>query len=116
MYGGDIRGPAGGGLNRLIPQWMADPFLTFEKVLSLLIGLATVIAGIWFIYLLIIGGVSLIGSGGDKQAIGEASKKVTTGFIGLVIIVGGLFIVGLIGTIFDIDILNPGTVLRTITP
>lgn len=112
MYGGDLRSR----LETLIPNWFGDPFNIFETVISLTIAVMTVVAGIWFLYLLISGGITLISSSGDKQAIEEATKRVTTGFIGLVVVVGGLFIASLIGTIFGINILSPGETLRNIHP
>lgn len=88
----------------------------FNNIISVSIAIITVVAGIWFISILITGAVGLIGSGGDKAAVEEARRKITTGFIGLVVVVAGIFIVDLIGKIFGIDIRNPGEVLMGLRP
>jgi uncharacterized membrane protein len=71
----------------------------------------TVGAGIWFLFLLISGGIGIMGAGGNKQALSDAQKKITMGFVGLVVVVASLLIASLIGTIFQIDILNPGSII-----
>jgi len=92
-------GSAGFNLNRLV---------------SVVIAVMTVGAGIWFIFLLITGGIGIMSAGGNKQALSDAQKKITTGFIGLVVVISGLFIASLIGTIFGINILDPGSVIDSL--
>ena len=72
----------------------------------MVIGVMTVVAIIWFLFTLITGAISIIGSGGDKQALESARKKITTGVIGLVVVIASIFILDLIGTIFGIDFLD----------
>jgi hypothetical protein len=106
----------------IINGWNATPFFgkdyfsTFEGIISVSIAIITVIAGIWFIYLIIIGGIEIMTAGDNKNAVEGARKKISTGAVGLVIVVAGLFIAGLIGIIFGIDVLNPGGVLRNLKP
>lgn len=79
----------------------------FGGFISSAIGLMTIIAVIWFIFVFITGAISIIGAGGDKQAIETAKKKITTGIIGLVATVAAIFIIDLIGRLIGIpDILN----------
>jgi hypothetical protein len=94
----------------------SDPFDTFETVLSTAIAIITIIAGIWFLFLLITGGISWMSAGGDKVAAENARKRITTGLIGLVVVVAGIFIVDLVGTLIGVDILNVGDLLYSLAP
>ena len=79
----------------------------FSKFISSVIGLMTIIAIIWFVFLIMGGAISIITSGGDKQALESAKKKISSGIIGLVVTVLAIFIIQLIGAIIGIpDILN----------
>jgi hypothetical protein len=79
----------------------------FTSVLSGAIGLLTVIAGIWFIFLLITGAIGIMTSGGDKQAAEGAKKRITNALIGLLIVVAGIFIVDFVGGLLGLNILDP---------
>ncbi len=80
---------------------------TFTKFISSTIGLMTIIAIIWFIFVFFTGAIAIVSSGGDKQALEAARKKITTGIIGLVVVVASIFIIKLIGYLIGIpDILN----------
>lgn len=81
-------------------------FMNLATFISMVIGVMTVVAIIWFLFTLITGAISIIGSGGDKQALESAKKKITTGVIGLVVVIASIFILDLIGTIFGIDFLD----------
>jgi len=79
----------------------------FTKFISSAIGLITVIAIIWFIFIFITGAIGFISSGGDKNAIESSRKKIMNGLIGFMIVVLGIFIIKLIGTLIGLpDILN----------
>ena len=43
-----------------------------------------------------------------KAALEEARKRITTGLIGLIVVVAGIFLVDLIGGFLGLDILQPG--------
>ena len=82
------------GLETMTPS--AAPSL-FAVFISSTIGLITLIAIIWFIINLVTGAISIIASGGDKQALEAAKKKITSGLIGLLVTIFALFIIGMIG-------------------
>jgi hypothetical protein len=86
----------------------------FNRVISTVIGVMTVVAGVWFLFLLISGGIGIMSAGGDKQAVVDAQKRITMGFIGLVVVIAGVFIAQLIGIVFGIDILDPGGTLESL--
>lgn len=80
---------------------------TFSKFISSTIGIMTIVAILWFIFILITGAIAWMSAGGDKAALETAKKKITTGLIGLVVLIAAIFIIDLIGNLIGIpDILN----------
>lgn len=75
---------------------------TFTKFISSAIGLMTIIAIIWFVFLLVAGAIGIISSGGDKASLENSRKRITTGLVGLVVIVAAIFIIRLIGKLIGI--------------
>lgn len=89
---------------------------TFAKFLSSIIGLITIVAALWFIFVFITGAIALMGAGGDKQALESAKKKLTTGIIGITVTVIAIFLIRLITQIIGIpDILNLPAIFTQIT-
>lgn len=93
----------------------SDSGNTLNTVISLIVAVMTVIAFIWFTIQFFIGALGIISAGGDKQKLADARAKITTGLIGLVIVIAAIFLIQLIGTILGIDILNPGGFVNSIT-
>lgn len=88
----------------------------FNMFISSAIGVITVVAFVWFIFILITGSIAIITSAGDKQAMENAKKKISSGLIGLVVLIASLFIVSLVGQFLGIDsILNPGDIIKDIS-
>src|SRR5574341_1469276 len=65
-----------------------------------------IIAAIVFFFMLVVGGIRWILSGGDKAQTEAARNQVTAALVGLVIVFSAWAIVRLIGTFFDIRILE----------
>lgn len=80
--------------------------LIFNKFISSAIGLMTLIAFIWFIFQFFIGAIGILSSGGDKAKLTEARSKITTGLIGMVVVVAGIFIIDLFGKLMGLEILR----------
>jgi len=89
---------------------------TLELFISNMLGLGTVIGSIIFIVYFLLGGISWIGAGGDSSKINKARDQMIQGALGLIVLVAMYAIVGLIGTIVGLDILNPATVLFNLIP
>lgn len=90
--------------------------IIFTKFLSSTIGLMSIVAIIWFIFLLITGGYGYMTAGGDKAKIEKAQKTIFNGIVGLAITVFAIFIVKFIGSLLGIDfILNITSMLGVIT-
>lgn len=93
-----------------------NPESTFAKIISSAIGLITIIAFIWFLFTLITGAIGIITAGGDKGKLEEARGRITTGVIGVGVVIAGIFIVDLIAKILGIpSILNIPAMLNLIT-
>lgn len=79
----------------------------FTSFISSSIGLISIIAIIWFIIIVITGGIAYMGAGADSKVAEGARKKISNGLVGLLITIFGIFIIRLAGQIFNIpDILN----------
>lgn len=99
--GGGFSGPGTG-----IFAAGGNPAANFELLISRVIGVMTVIAGIWFIFTLLIGAIGWLTSGGDKGAVEAARKRISNGLTGLIIVVISIFIVSLVGRFLGFDILG----------
>ncbi len=87
---------------------------TLNKVISGVIGFLTMIAALWFIFQFITAGFQWISAGGDKNDTTAARDKITNSLIGLVIVVIAWAIIGVIGSMLGLSILNPGSVLQNL--
>lgn len=90
--------------------------MKLSEILSRILGLLTIIAGLWFFVQLILAGFQYMQSDGDAKKIETANHKITNAVIGLSIVVVGYALVGIIGSIFGLDILNPQKILPNIGP
>lgn len=89
----------------------------FNNFLSSVIGIITIIGFIWFVFLVITGALSIMTSGGDKAKAESARQRLTTGLVGLVILIAAVFIIDLVGKLLGIEnILDPATLLNNISP
>ncbi len=78
--------------------------LTIGSIVSGLIRFSLVIAALAFFFILVIGGIRWILSGGDKANTEAARNQITAALVGLVIVFAAWAIVQLINTFFGINI------------
>ncbi|MEK7525944.1 MAG: pilin [Patescibacteria group bacterium] len=78
--------------------------LTIASLISGLITFALVIAAIVFFFMLVIGGIKWILSGGDKGQTESARNQITAALVGLVIVFSAWAIAQLIKAFFGVDI------------
>ena len=112
--GNPLRGIGPLGLENDEP-WRSG--ILFSKFISTTIGIVTVVAIIWFIFLLITGAIGFMTAGGDKNAVETARKRLTNAIIGLVILIASLFVLVLIAYLIGLDmttILSPNEFLERI--
>lgn len=95
----------------------ADAYNKLAAILTTIIGLLTLIAGIWFVFLLITGGIAWMSSGGDADKLARARSRMLSGAIGLAIVVAALFLAEIFGGLIGFpDILNINDLLESISP
>lgn len=84
--------------------------LTIPGIISGLISLVLIIAALVFFFMLVIGGIRWMLSGGDKTGTEGARNQVTAALIGLIIVFSAWAIIQLIKTLFGVDILGGLTI------
>ncbi|MDQ3008382.1 MAG: pilin [bacterium] len=87
-----------------------------EILISRILSILTVVGGIFFVIYFVLAAFKWITAGGDSAKIGKARDEMVQGVIGLIILVAAYGIVGLIGTIIGLDLLNPAKTLGDLTP
>lgn len=99
------------GVGKFQEDVTTDPGSTLESFISTIVGVLTVIAGLAFLLYFLLGGLTWITAGGDKNNTAKAQKQMTDAAIGLIIVVVAYFIAGVVGTVLGLDILNPAQLL-----
>jgi len=77
--------------------------LQFSQLISGFIGLILIIAAVIFFFMLVLGGIKWMTSGGDKAQTETARNQITSALVGLVIVFAAWAIVQLIGQFFKIE-------------
>lgn len=111
---GDIEGIGPYGTSALQSSTLA--IVGLGDIISNIIGLMTILGGIWFFIQIIISAIAWISSGGDKQNLQTAQKRLTNAVIGLFIVVASYAIAGVIGLFFGLDILQSEVLFGMIHP
>lgn len=105
-------GPWGG----LGAKGIETAIAAFSAIISNIIGVMTIIAGIWFLFQLIIGAYGFLTAGGDQSKISSATKKITYSFIGLIIVVAAYALISLLGSLLGFEILQPQKLIPMLGP
>lgn len=88
----------------------------FSSQLSNLIGFMTLLGGVFFLVYMLIAGFEWLRAGGDTGQVQKAQQRMINGAIGLMIMIIGVGIVGVVGGVFGLDLLNPGEVFLNLIP
>lgn len=97
---GVIKNPALGSLGN------STGLVFFQRFLPRILTLGLIIGVLIFFFIIIIGAIQWISSGGDKNALEEAKHKITNAIIGIVILFSVFAILKLIENFFGISILT----------
>ncbi|NLG06766.1 MAG: hypothetical protein GX559_03680 [Candidatus Pacebacteria bacterium] len=89
---------------------------TFETWISDIIGVITILATLFFIVYAFVAAFNWITAAGDKGKIEQARNRLVMSTLGLILIVATHAIIGLIGGIIGLELLNPGNMIRQILP
>ena len=84
------------------------PTADFTKIVSNLLAIITIIAGVGFLFYFILGAVNWITSGGDAQKAATARNTILNAVIGLVITVIAYPAILLIAKLVGIPLADPG--------
>lgn len=90
------------------------PASSLELLISNIIGLLTSLGAVVFIFMFFFAAFKWITSGEDAGKVQKARDQMVQAVIGLVIMVAGYAIIGLIGSIIGLDILNPASQIGSI--
>ncbi len=113
-----VPNPLNGTINGIGPLGESSGATSrLAQIISGAIGLITVIAFVYFMFILISGAIGVISAGGDKGKLEDARSRITNGVIGVVIVVAGMFIMDLIARLLGIQgILNIEQMISIIEP
>ena len=86
------------------PQLTANAFMA---QLSVIIGFITIVGGLFFLMYFFIAAFDWLRAGGDKGDVEKAQHRMTNGAIGLFVMVMAIGIIGIVGSVLGIELLNP---------
>jgi hypothetical protein len=96
--------PAGVDVRIGTPTQGVNPAVSVGVLLSSALTIVFVIAALAVLFMLIFGAFQWITSGGEKEAIDKARKRITSALIGLAILALAFFITRVVGQVVGINI------------
>lgn len=96
----------GGGTNEF--DKLKD--LRVEKMIPGAISLVMLVVALVFFFMLVLGGLKWVMSGGDQKAVEAARSQITNALIGLAIVFAAWAIMQLINIVFGVDIFSGITI------
>jgi hypothetical protein len=93
-----------------------NPLNNLVVFISNTIGFITILGGLFFIVYFVLGTFAWITSGGDSGKIEKAREKMLQGVLGIVILVISYSLIGIIGTIVGVDLINLEATIRKVLP
>jgi hypothetical protein len=82
------------------------PFDNLGDLLTNLLTLAFFVAGVAMFFMLVIGGIQWISSGGDPKALDAARSRITNAVVGLIIVVAAFAIALILEKVLGINIVS----------
>lgn len=90
--------------------------ITITGIINWAVSIILIVAGLVFFFMLIIGGIRWILSGGDKAGTESARSQVTSALIGLVVVFSAWALAQLISALFGINIIGSFNIGNFTTP
>jgi hypothetical protein len=88
-----------------------------EKLISNGVGGLTMLAGLFFIFYFVMGGLNWVTAGGEQGKITKARDQMIQAVIGLVVIVMAYGLIGIVGKFVGLNILTPAdTFINQLNP
>jgi hypothetical protein len=94
----------------------ADVIASLELYIGDIIGVITALAALFFIVHSFLAAFEWATAGGDSGKVEKAKNRFIWGTLGLVLIVASYSIIGLIGSLVGISILEPGELINNVIP
>ncbi|MCB9801830.1 MAG: hypothetical protein H6774_01955 [Pseudomonadales bacterium] len=85
-------------------------------VLSNIIGILTILGGLFFVVYFIIGALNWTLAGNDSGKVGKAIDQMRNATIGLALLVASYAIIGVIGSILGFNIFNIADLIKGVAP
>lgn len=105
----EVDSGGGGGESAVLENPVGPNFASgqdfFGELIPNLVGLGFVIGILAFFFVMIIGAIQWITSGGDKAALESARSRISNAFIGIVLLLATFAILKVIENFFGINIL-----------
>lgn len=88
------------------------------KIVSTVVGVVTIVAGLFFFIQFLTAAFAWITSGGDAQNLEKARQKIINALIGLILVVAAISIMGVLEVVFGIPFLlgTPEKIAEMLTP
>ncbi|NLD48372.1 MAG: hypothetical protein GX660_14455 [Clostridiaceae bacterium] len=93
-----------------------EPLPAFVLFLSNLIGIITLVGGLFFIVYFFMGAFNWVTGGEDSGKVEKARQKMMHGVLGLVVLVMSYSLIGIVGTIVGIDLINLEETIMRVVP
>ncbi|QQS39078.1 hypothetical protein IPM62_00455 [Candidatus Woesebacteria bacterium] len=84
--------------------------VSFGAVIEWAIAVVLVLASVIFFFMLVLGGIKWITSGGDKGKTEAARNQITAALVGLIIVFASWAILQLVNLVFGVDIISNLTI------
>ncbi len=78
--------------------------IDFNNLVTIAISFAIIVAALAFFFMLIIGGIKWITSGGDKGKVESARSQITAALIGLVVVFAAWAILSIVENFFHVNL------------
>lgn len=101
-----------------VPESLTKPSIIHILVLFLsnLIGFLTILGGVFFIVYFFLGALQWILSGGDSGKAEKARNRMLQSVLGLVVMVASYSLIGLVGTLLGLDLIDLEAAINSIVP
>lgn len=90
--------------------------LRLTSLLSRVISIMTVIAGLYFMFNIFIAAYGYLHAGGSDEKVKQSTDSMLHSIIGLIIVIAAYAIISLLGTLLGFEILKPGKFIQKLGP
>lgn len=93
-----------------------DPVRRFAAIISGIIAVLTIFAGLAFLTYFVIGALTWITSGGQPDQLTKAKNQMSTALVGLIVVILTIPIAYIVSALTGLDILNPVNIVPRLLP